>query len=109
LAPRQNENSAPKRDAANPARSQHISAHAASFEVEAGGGGCVSLPHHRGMRVERSCFPMLVNSGYVQGVMSWGWIYGKTWSSARNSGLIKNGSFRPAMTWLMQQLGRPTN
>jgi endo-1,4-beta-xylanase len=57
----------------------------------------------------QSFFPMLVNSGYVQGITIWGWIYGKTWSSAPNSGLIKSGTFRPAMTWLMQQLGRPTN
>ncbi len=54
-------------------------------------------------------FPMLRDSGYVKGITIWGWIYGKTWSPSPNSGLIRNGAFRPAMTWLMQQLGRPTN
>ena len=54
-------------------------------------------------------FPLLRDSGYVKGITIWGWIYGKTWSPSPNSGLIRSGSFRPAMTWLMQQLGRPTN
>jgi endo-1,4-beta-xylanase len=53
-------------------------------------------------------FPLLRDSGYVKGITIWGWIYGKTWSPSPNSGLIRNGAFRPAMTWLMQQLGRPT-
>jgi endo-1,4-beta-xylanase len=54
-------------------------------------------------------FPLLRDSGYVKGITIWGWIYGKTWSPSPNSGLIRSGTFRPAMTWLMQQLGRPTN
>jgi endo-1,4-beta-xylanase len=54
-------------------------------------------------------FPMLRDAGYVKGITIWGWIYGKTWSPSPSSGLIRNGAFRPAMTWLMQQLGRPTN
>lgn len=54
-------------------------------------------------------FPLLRDSGYGKGITIWGWIYGKTWSPSPNSGLIRNGTFRPAMTWLMQQLGRPTN
>jgi len=53
-------------------------------------------------------FPMFRDSPHVRGITIWGWIYGKTWSPSPNSGLIRNGSFRPAMTWLMQQLGRPT-
>jgi len=53
-------------------------------------------------------FPLLRDSGYVKGITIWGWIYGKTWAPSPNSGLIRNGAFRPAMTWLMQQLGRPT-
>jgi endo-1,4-beta-xylanase len=52
-------------------------------------------------------FPMLRDSGYVRGITIWGWIYGRTWASAPNSGLIRNGTARPAMTWLMEQLGRP--
>ncbi len=44
---------------------------------------------------------------YIHGVTIWGWIYGKTWNLAPESGLIRNGSPRPAMTWLMETLGRP--
>ena len=53
-------------------------------------------------------FALFRDAGYVKGITIWGWIYGKTWSLAPNSGLVRNGSPRPAMTWLMQQLGRPT-
>jgi endo-1,4-beta-xylanase len=52
-------------------------------------------------------FPLFRDSGYVKGLTIWGWIYGKTWSLAPDSGLVRNGTPRPAMTWLMQQLGRP--
>ena len=48
-----------------------------------------------------------MGSKYVKGITIWGWIYGQTWSQAPNSGLIKSGSPRPAMTYLMQQLSRP--
>jgi endo-1,4-beta-xylanase len=54
-------------------------------------------------------FPLFRDSPHVKGITIWGWIYGKTWSPSPYSGLIRSGSFRPAMTWLMQQLGRPTN
>lgn len=53
-------------------------------------------------------FPLFRDAGYVKGITIWGWIYGKTWSQAPNSGLVRNGSPRSAMTWLMQELGRPT-
>ena len=36
----------------------------------------------------------------------WGWIYGSTWSQAPDSGLVKSGKSRPAMTYLMDLLGR---
>jgi endo-1,4-beta-xylanase len=52
-------------------------------------------------------FPLFRDSGVVKGITIWGWIYGKTWSPSPNSGLVRNGASRPAMTWLMQQLGRP--
>ena len=52
-------------------------------------------------------FPIFMNANFVPGITIWGWIYGSTWSQAPYSGLIRNGSARPAMTWLMQQLGRP--
>lgn len=51
--------------------------------------------------------PYFMGKDYIKGITIWGWIYGKTWASAPNSGLIRNGSNRPAMTWLMEQLGRP--
>jgi len=46
-----------------------------------------------------------LDADYIKGVTLWGWFYGQTWIPA--SGLIRNGSPRPAMTWLMQTLGRP--
>jgi endo-1,4-beta-xylanase len=52
-------------------------------------------------------FPLFMGTSYVKGITIWGWIYGQTWSSAPNSGLIRSGSPRPAMTYLMEQLGRP--
>jgi endo-1,4-beta-xylanase len=50
--------------------------------------------------------PLFMDSEHVRGITLWGWIYGKTWSQAPDSGLIRNGEDRPAMTWLMQQIGR---
>lgn len=52
-------------------------------------------------------FPIFMNAAFVPGITIWGWIYGSTWGQAPNSGLVQNGNPRPAMTWLMQQLGRP--
>ncbi|MFZ5897015.1 MAG: endo-1,4-beta-xylanase [Myxococcota bacterium] len=51
--------------------------------------------------------PFFMDTSYIHGVTIWGWIYGQTWSQSPNSGLIRNGTPRSAMTWLMQQLGRP--
>lgn len=59
------------------------------------------------LRYYQDYFPYFRDSGYVKGITIWGWIYGKTWSVAPNSGLVRNGQSRPAMTWLMQQLDRP--
>lgn len=60
------------------------------------------------LKIYQQQFPMFWDTDYIKGITIWGWIYGKTWSQAPNSGLVNNGKFRPAMTWLMQQLGRPT-
>jgi endo-1,4-beta-xylanase len=46
-----------------------------------------------------------LDTDWIPGVTLWGWIDGQTW--VKNTGLIKNGQPRPAMTWLMQELGRP--
>jgi endo-1,4-beta-xylanase len=49
--------------------------------------------------------PFFLETEWIHGITIWGWINGKTWVS--NSGLIRDGSPRPAMTWLMNELGRP--
>jgi hypothetical protein len=46
--------------------------------------------------------PAFWESPQVAGITLWGYIYGATWTTNGNSGLIKNGSDRPAMTWLKQ-------
>lgn len=45
-----------------------------------------------------SIFPLMWEADYCAGVTLWGYIHGATWVD--NSGLYKNGSERPAMTWL---------
>jgi len=51
--------------------------------------------------------PFFLETEWIKGVTIWGWIYGQTWSLASESGLVRNGSPRPAMTYLMETLGRP--
>ena len=46
----------------------------------------------------KNIFPMMWEADYCAGVTIWGFIHGATWVD--NSGLIKNGKDRPAMTWL---------
>lgn len=54
-------------------------------------------------------FPYFMETEFIPGITIWGWIYGRTWSSAPNSGLVRDsGQPRPAMTWLMNELGRPS-
>ena len=48
--------------------------------------------------------PEFWNADYVAGITLWGYIYGSTWTTNGNSGIIKNGSDRPAMTWLKQYM-----
>jgi endo-1,4-beta-xylanase len=50
-------------------------------------------------------FSLFHNASYVEGITLWGWVDGQTWVS--NSGLVKGTTPRPAMTWLMNYLGRP--
>jgi endo-1,4-beta-xylanase len=50
-------------------------------------------------------FAFFLDTEWVRGVTVWGWILGRTWVA--NSGVVRNGAPRPAMTWLMQELGRP--
>lgn len=51
-------------------------------------------------------FPIFWNSSAVHGVTLWGWISGRTWMAS--TGLVTGTTPRPAMTWLMGYLGRPT-
>lgn len=48
--------------------------------------------------------PEFWNAEYVYGITLWGYIYGSTWTTNGNSGLIKNNVDRPAMTWLKQYM-----
>jgi endo-1,4-beta-xylanase len=50
-------------------------------------------------------FAFFMDTEWVAGVTVWGWIFGRTW--VPSSGLIRNGVPRPAMVWLMDELGRP--
>jgi endo-1,4-beta-xylanase len=50
-------------------------------------------------------FTMFWNDSNVKGITVWGYIVAATWMS--NTGLMKSdGTMRPAMTWLMDFLGR---
>lgn len=48
--------------------------------------------------------PYMWEADYVAGVTLWGYIYGKTWTTNGNSGIIKNGKDRPAMKWLREYM-----
>ena len=50
-------------------------------------------------------FSFFLDTEWIRGVTVWGWILGRTW--VPNSGLIRDGAARPAMVWLMDELGRP--
>ena len=51
-------------------------------------------------------FTMFWNNENVAGITYWGYIEGATWQT--NTGLMSSdGQMRPAMTWLMDFLGRP--
>ena len=44
--------------------------------------------------------PFMWEADYVAGITLWGYIYGRTWTTDGNSGIIKDGNDRPAMEWL---------
>jgi endo-1,4-beta-xylanase len=50
-------------------------------------------------------FAFFLDTEWIAGVTVWGWIFGRTW--VQSSGLIRDGAPRPAMVWLMEELGRP--
>ena len=55
---------------------------------------------------QKECYqehiPLLMETEYVKGITLWGYVYGKTWINNGNSGLIKDGVERPALTWLKE-------
>lgn len=48
--------------------------------------------------------PYMWEADYCAGVTLWGYIYGRTWTTDGNSGIIRDGKDRPAMTWLRQYM-----
>ena len=48
--------------------------------------------------------PYMWESDYCAGITLWGYIYGKTWTTGGNSGIIKDGEDRPAMKWLREYM-----
>lgn len=48
--------------------------------------------------------PLMWEADYCAGVTLWGWIYGKTWVTDGNSGLIRKKQERPALTWLREYM-----
>jgi endo-1,4-beta-xylanase len=56
-------------------------------------------------QVMKDQFTMFWQNEHVKGITYWGYIVGSTWVT--NSGLIQsNGTKRPALTWLLDFLGR---
>ncbi len=59
------------------------------------------------LQVMQQQFPLFYNHASVKGITLWGYVVGKTWRDG--TGLIQdNGTFRPAMTWLMNYLSSVT-
>lgn len=48
--------------------------------------------------------PYMWEADYCAGITLWGYIYGATWTTDGNSGIIKDGKDRPAMTWLREYM-----
>ena len=48
--------------------------------------------------------PYMWEADYVAGITLWGYIYGRTWTTDGNSGIIRNGKDRPAMAWLREYM-----
>ncbi|MBN2718062.1 MAG: endo-1,4-beta-xylanase [Deltaproteobacteria bacterium] len=59
---------------------------------------------NRQRQVMEEQFKLFYTHPSVKGITLWGYIYGSTWVD--HSGLIRDGNFRPAMTWLMDYLGK---
>ena len=57
---------------------------------------------------QKNCYEQQISyfmeNEHIAGITIWGYIYGSTWTSGGNSGIIRNGQDRPAMTWLKSYL-----
>lgn len=57
---------------------------------------------------QKNCYEQQISyfmeNEHIAGITIWGYIYGSTWTTNGNSGIIKNGNDRPAMTWLKEYL-----
>ena len=52
--------------------------------------------------------PYMWEKDYCAGITLWGYVYGATWTTDGNSGIIRNGKDRPAMTWLREYMQTDT-
>ena len=84
----------------------------ANFEKVAGVGVPIYISEYdidegddtRQQQIMEQQFTFFYNEPRVAGITVWGYIHGATWRT--DTGLIRNGQPRPAMTWLMNFLGR---
>lgn len=61
---------------------------------------------------QKNCYSQQISyfmeNEHIAGITLWGYIYGKTWTTNGNSGIIRDGKDRPAMTWLKEYLSTHT-
>jgi hypothetical protein len=59
---------------------------------------------------QKNCYSQQISyfmeNEHIAGITLWGYIYGSTWTSGGNSGIIRDGKDRPAMTWLKDYLSK---
>ena len=60
--------------------------------------------------IQKQCYSEQISyfmeNEHIAGITLWGYVYGATWINNGNSGIIKNGNDRPAMTWLKDYLSK---
>ena len=61
-------------------------------------------------QTQKQCYQeqisLFMENEHIAGITIWGYIYGATWTTNGNSGIIKDGKDRPAMTWLKDYLSK---
>ena len=59
---------------------------------------------------QKNCYSQQISyfmeNEHIAGITLWGYIYGATWTTNGNSGIIRDGKDRPAMTWLKDYLSK---